>query len=370
MATTAHPLQRSRWPLILIALLLLLAGGWAGLWYYAAGKVETTLAGWKEREARAGRVYNCASQSVGGFPFGIEVKCTDVAAEISRPPFALKARQFRVTARVYEPTLLTTEFTGPLTLAEPGQPAGFVANWRHAQAQMHGLPIAPEGATVAVDQPTVERADDRQSLFKAARVDLRGRMLEGTARANPVIEVTARFAQASAPTVHAVLELPLDADITAVLRGLKDFGPKPLPERFREIQAAGGRIEVVNARVQQGETIAVANGALGLTPNGRLNGQLRVTVANLDRLLPALGLGRDAPPQPSSGRVGAALDRLPPSLGNFARQNAAPALAAGLALFGQATELEGRRAHILPLRFNDGAVSLGPIPLGQTPPLF
>jgi hypothetical protein len=65
-----------------------------------------------------------------------------------------------------------------------------------------------------------------------------------------------------------------------------------------------------------------------------------------------------------------ALDRLAPGLGNIARQNAGPALVAGLAFIGQPTELEGKRAIMLPLRFSDGAVSLGPIPLGQTPPLY
>ena len=32
---------------------------------------------------------------------------------------------------------------------------------------------------------------------------------------------------------------------------------------------------------------------------------------------------------------------------------------------GQPTELEGQRAVMLPLRFNDGMVSLGPLPLGS-----
>ena len=41
-----------------------------------------------------------------------------------------------------------------------------------------------------------------------------------------------------------------------------------------------------------------------------------------------------------------------------------------LGVRGEQTELEGKRAVRLPLRFNDGAVSLGPIPLGQIAPLF
>jgi hypothetical protein len=65
-----------------------------------------------------------------------------------------------------------------------------------------------------------------------------------------------------------------------------------------------------------------------------------------------------------------ALDRLMPGLGNVARKNAAPMIAASVNLMGQATELEGKRAVMLPLRFDDGLVSLGPLKLGATPPLF
>ena len=139
------------------------------------------------------------------------------------------------------------------------------------------------------------------------------------------------------------------------------------------MQAAGGRIEIVRARVQQADTIAVAEGALGLTPAGRLDGELRLTVAKLEKLLPALGLDRmlareNASPQVNSAFL--ALDRLLPGLGNVARQNAGPALVAGINMMGQPTELEGQRAVTLPLRFNDGAVSLGPLLIGSMPPLF
>ena len=55
-----------------IALLLLVAalfGGWSWFWYYAAGKAEATIDGWRAREAKAGRIYECGSQTIGGFPF-------------------------------------------------------------------------------------------------------------------------------------------------------------------------------------------------------------------------------------------------------------------------------------------------------------
>jgi hypothetical protein len=369
--------RRRRWPWLALGLLIVVAALWSVAWHYATGTVERTIAGWKEREARAGRVYTCASQTIGGFPFGIEVRCADAGAELrsNQPPLALKAKDILVHAQVWQPTRLTSNVIGPLAISEPGAPPTLVANWQRAQSTVHGLPVAPERVDILLDQPALDHAAGSESrrIFTATRLELNGRMLEGSATDNPVIEVILKLAAGVAPGLHPATANPIDADVTAVLRGLKDFRPKPWPARFRELQAAGGRIEVHNARLQQGETVAVANGVLGLSPRGRLDGQLRLTVANLEALVPALGLDRLLAPRQQPNQLSAtfgALDRLAPGLGRVAQQNAGPALVAGLSFIGQPTDLEGRRAITLPLRFSDGMVSLGPIQLGQTAPLF
>jgi hypothetical protein len=75
----------------------------------------------------------------------------------------------------------------------------------------------------------------------------------------------------------------------------------------------------------------------------------------------------------SEGDLGAkldSLDRILPGLGRLARKNAAPGIVAGLGALGQGTTLEGKPAVTLPLRFTDGQILLGPIPVGRVPPLF
>jgi hypothetical protein len=278
----------------------------------------------------------------------------------------------RVSAHLWQPTVLTTGLTGPLTIADPGQPPAISANWRHAQITVHGLPTSPQNASIELIEPVVDRTAGA-NLFKAGRLDLNGRLVSGTVQDNPVIEMVLKLAAASAPSWHPAAATPVDADITALLRGLKDFAPKPWPARFRELQAAGGRIEIANARLQQRDTIAVANGALALSPAGRLNGELRLTIANLEQFLPTLGLDQMLSQEQASPKVNnalGALDRIMPGLGNVARKNAAPMIAASINLMGQPAELEGKRAVMLPLRFDDGLVSLGPLKIGATPPLF
>jgi len=371
----AYSVPRRRWPLVLLIVLIAFGGLWAGAWYYGAGVADRTIAGWKAREAKAGRVYTCASQTITGFPFSIDIHCADPGADFrsNQTPVALKAKDMLITAHIWQPTVLTTDFVGPLTIAEPNQETQITATWQWAQTQVHGLPTSPEDVSIKVEQPLVNRAGDSQNLFKADRLDLDGRLVSGSVHDHPVIEAVLKLVAATAPYWHPAAATPVDADITAVLRGLKDFSPKPWRARFRELQAAGGKIEITKARVQQRDTVAVASGALGLSPAGRLNGELRLTVANLESLMPTLGLDRllsQERASPQLNKTFNALDRIMPGLGNVARQNAGPMITAGIAMMGEPAELEGKRAVTLPLRFDDGMASLGPIKLGMTPALF
>jgi len=358
----------------MLVLFVVLIGGWSWLWHYAAGQAEIAIDGWRAREAKSGRVYTCGSQSIGGYPFRIEVNCDKAAAlfRSNQPPVEIKTSGMLIAAQIYQPNLLITEFQGPLTIADPGKSPSIVANWKLGQSSVRGTPSAPERVSLVFDGPVVDRINGgtRENLLHARRIEIHGRIVEGSAASYPVIEIVTRLTRAAAPTLHPAASHPIDADIVALLRGLKDFSPKPWPVRFREMQAAGGRIDITQARVQQGETIAVGSGSLSLNANGRLDGQLRVTVAGLEPFLASINAEQAVQASPEMDKVAGALDRLLPGLGGVARQKASSNLSLGINLLGEQTTLEGKRAVTLPLRFDDGSVFLGPIKFGNTPALF
>jgi len=367
--------QRNRRYIGMLVLFVALIGGWSWFWHYAAGRAEVAIAGWRAREAKAGRIYNCGTQSIGGYPFRIEVDCDNASAVFrsNQPPVEIRTAGLLVAAQVYDPELLITEFRGPLSIADPGKPPSIVANWKLGQSSVRGTPAAPQRVSLVFDGLVLDRVSGGapQDLLHANRIELHGRLVGGTASDHPVIEIVTRLRQAAVPALHPAAAHPLDADITAVLRGLNDFSPKPWPARFREIQAAGGRIDITQARVQQSDTIAVGDGNLALNANGRLEGQLRVTVAGLESFLASINAGPAVQASPDMDKMAGALDRLLPGLGGVARRQATNTnFALGLTILGQQTVLEGKRAVTLPLRFDDGAVFLGPIRIGDTPALF
>lgn len=364
----------SRRYIVLIVLVALLIGGWSAFWTVAVGKAEIMLEGWRAREAKAGRTYTCGTEEFGGYPFRFEFRCRDAAAQVrsSRVAFDVKTRGVTVVSQIYEPTLLIGEYQGPLSVSSPGGPAELVLNWELFQSSVRGTPARPERVSLALDRPALDVVDNGtpRPALRAERLELHGRMIEGMVTHKPVIEVALRTNGAFAPGVRGLSLQPVDAVVDMVFRGLNDFAPKPWPERFREIAANGGKIDVTEARVVQGETLAVGSGALTISAAGRLQGQLRLTVAGLEPFLKSIDAQKLVQTSPSVDKLASALDRLSPGLGQAAKQQVGANLSAGINMLGQQTTLEGRPAVTLPLRVDEGRVYLGPIPVGETPPLF
>jgi hypothetical protein len=365
---------RRRWPIwAALGAVILLAALWSGLWYVSASIADRTLAGWVEREAAAGRVYSCGSQAIGGFPFSITAECTDATAEIgnSQPPYSVGAKALSFVAEVYRPTRLVGDVSGPLTIAANGQPPSLTANWSRARIAVSGTPPYPDALSIDLDAPHLDRLGGGESLFNAKVANFHGRIAEGSPRDHPVIGMTLHLTGASAPGINRMLGQPLDGDVDAIIRGLSDLSPKPWADRLREIQAAGGGIEIKSFRLTQADAIAVGTGTLGLNPDGKLNGVIRVAIVGIERIVPRLGIDRliGQGLDQLSGSSGT-LDRLVPGLSETIRETANASVIDNLKKMGEPTSIDNRPAILLPLRFVNGTVYLGMVRIGEMPALF
>ncbi len=381
--TRAAPRRRGRTLLRLTFLVVVLAAGWCALWYYAASVANNTLAGWVEREAAAGRVYNCGSEAISGFPFRIQVRCSEASATLKtvQPPFAVGASDVTFTAQVYHPTLLVGEVTSPVTVRATGETApSFVATWSLGRLSVSGFPPNPDSVSVDFDRLHLDHGTGASAVmwFAADNAALHARIIAGAANNKPVIDTVLHFSSAVAPTLHPVAADPLQADIEIVIRGLKDLSPKPLAERFREMQANGGSIEIRALRLERTDAVVVGGGTVTVNEHGRLDGAVNVAVVGIENIVPLLGIDRligqgidrmtGSSGQPGQGL--AALDRLVPGLSGVVRQGATASVIDNLKKMGQQTEIDKKPATVLPLRFSDGSVYLAMIRVGSIPPLF
>ncbi len=376
------------------AILVLLGVVWSGFWYWSTTAAEATITAWRAREAEAGRVYGCATTNFGGYPFRIEVDCAEPSVEDRASALSVRARNLAAVAQLWDPTLVIGEIAGPLMVAPLGGSPTATLDWALAQASLRGMPGTPERLSIVVDKPNLAAVPPSKPLATAEHLEFHARFAAESGPGHQVLDLALDMRSATAPTLVAALgsfgplaSAATDLSFVAVLHGVSDLTPKPLAQKLREIQAANGRLDVTNARLQQGDLIATATGALGLTAGGTLTGELQLTVVNIGKLIPLLGIDRavaQAVPQETLTRFAPTLDRLMPGLGNVLRSRKvgdnAPGnganpdvntAAVGTAVLGgRQTELEGQRAVTLTLRFDDGVASLGPFKLGQIPPLY
>jgi hypothetical protein len=365
--STYPPVRRRRWPLfVAFILVVLLAIAWTAFWFYAADRAQTEIAAWRAHERQAGRLQDCGSQAIGGYPFRIEVRCGAASFELKgTSTLQLKLPLALLAVQVYDPKLLIGEFTGPLEIFEPGRPPSAVVDWKLAQASVRGLPAGIERASLVLAAPIVRDAG-AAVLFQAEQAELHGRQAGDSTPSNPAIETVLRLSSAVADKLHPLAAKPIDAEIATVLRGVDDISPMPWPMRLKQWQARDGRLEIIKAKLVQEDIVATGSGTITLTARGGLDGNLQVTVVGIEKILKMFDIERIM----SEGQIGAtlsALDRLVPGLGGIARQNAAPGLVAAL---GQRTVLDGKPAVAFPVRFVDGTVFLGPFQVGVVPPLF
>ena len=294
--------RRSRWIVAPLLLVLVLAAAWTGFWFYAARAADRMIAAWIEREAKVGRVYTCASRTIGGYPFRIEARCTDPIVELrgGTAPIVIKARQILAVAQVYQPDLVIAEVTGPMTVTEPGERRRWPATGlccrracgacRRRSSASHWWCRARSWNGRARRMP--------EPVMRAERIEFHVRRSSNPRQRQARLRSRGARRGGLVPAWPALAARPLNAEATAVLSGVSDLSPMPVAARLREWQSAGGRLAITAIRLQQGDAVAVAKGDLGLSPRGRLDGALTITAAGFDELARMLGL-----PTPRKGGV-------------------------------------------------------------------
>jgi hypothetical protein len=319
---------------------------------------------------------------------------------------SIRAHNLAAIAQVWDPTLVIAEIAAPVTVAPLDGAPNAAIDWTLAQASLRGTPRAPERLSVVIEKPVMKQApaapppSEAAPLAKAEHLELLARFSPESQPSRAVLDLKLDAKGFMAPALvtlgapfGALATAPLDASINAVVQGAADGAPKPLPQQLRDLAAGYGRIEITKARLQQGDLIATLSGPLAVTERGTLNGEFQLVVVNFAKLVPLLGIDRTVAqfvPQDTINRFAPTLDRFLPGLGNILRSGgggggggggaagnaggnsnaAANAAALGaVALGGHETEFEGQRAVALTMRIDDGAVYLGPLKVGQIPPL-
>jgi hypothetical protein len=269
--------------LLIAAMLALLAGGgYAAYWLETAREIEAAVPAWAEAQRTEGYALQWQGLTVGGFPFAFRVHVAGAVLHAARPiPYDARADILTAAASPFD--LRTWRVAAPdgVALGAPSLLAGLDA------AAFAGS-VALGGGTIVIAL-TAHEITGNGSLrgFAADAFDAQlGLPQRGSTSRDTALTLSARLQQAMLPTIPAPLSRRLDAlSLTATVQGPWESGG------FRRAlvawRDAGGTIEVANAHVEWGGTIADLTGTLALDAAMQPEGAMTASVVGADKAVDA-----------------------------------------------------------------------------------
>jgi len=202
-----------------LAVFVTIALLWSGGWYYASQTARATIDGWRAREAKLRPLLRVRVETIGGYPFRIEVGCGDPNAEwrSNQPPLAVKLKDLEIAAQIYDPTLLNIDFTGPLVAGSPamprrGPPRGTVDKRAYVACLPRQSAHRASSTKLAFARVTGGRTD---VLAQADHIELHGRVVASSANDSPGSRSYCALAVATAPTLHPLAAEPVNGEANA-----------------------------------------------------------------------------------------------------------------------------------------------------------
>lgn len=306
--------------------------GWTAFWWVLADRAESGIDTLLAAGARAGLSVECADRRIGGYPFRLDVTCAASSAEDESRGWSGRIEGLRTAALLYRPGHVIAEVIAPVVIEPAAGAPPVTLDWTLGRASVNLRRTGMERVSVAVDG---FRARAGAGEIVASHAEAHARPAPDGVEA---LDVGLAIDDARLGGNAATFDLTFSA------RPL--IPPTALAVGAFDIEAEGLAVSGIDLRLSSGAVAARVEGALSVAPDGLLGGALDVRLAGAD----------DAP---------ALLAELP-------REFAGPAgaLIGTVLALGTADRLDDRPARRVRLTFENGAARMGPITLGEVPPLF
>jgi len=302
----------------IIAVLAIALSAW---WMVASRQAASAMDQWLTRESQAGREWDCNDRAIRGYPFRIELECPVLNFKAKDGAVAsVNAGRVLAIWQIYQPSLIIVEFDRVLGITfRSGATRELKTSSLRMSLHFDALDLPDRLALVGeqVDMPNV---------FSSANLEVH--ILRGGEMAEPndlrlYVESQNTLIEGLKRNDAKPMNIMADARASegAVLYA---HGAGSVLDRWRE---AGGKLHINGVKMTRGEGELQMKGTLALDEAHRLNGKVDLKADGFSDLLDAIGLK-----------------------------------AGGFTL--------NAKSLSLPLAIERGKLFLGPLKVGELPPLY
>jgi hypothetical protein len=264
----------SIWRALLPALLVLvLAVGWSGYWFWLSGAARHLFDGEKRRLADRGVTVQCGEENWGGFPFRMEFDCAQAHFASANDGLIARAETGNLLAvmQAYDFRRVAALIDGPTTVT-PRDGAPVILEHQRILAAFHRLGDGENRLSIEI--PTLRIADLGSATI--ANIHLRNRGVDtlDIAASGDGIQVAHEEAKITLDNMAIEASLPLSLFQTS--------------DPLRRAAETGATLTITRASITRGALIISGEGNFTVTPQGHLDGTLKTVVNDLDQFIQAL----------------------------------------------------------------------------------
>ncbi|HTV32566.1 MAG TPA: DUF2125 domain-containing protein [Methylocella sp.] len=327
------------------AFLLVIAVAWSIFWFFVSRQTAAAVDHWLAQEERLGRNWSCPDRKIGGYPFKIEISCSDLAfsGRIAGAVMTGSVRGFQATSPLLRRDDLLVRLEPPFDATTEDGTVDMSLDWKDLYVQLEGPPGAYEQLVLAgTDVQLQGRAADLPPL-DGHFSELRSHLSLAQDRNDNSYDFTFAVNDGVLPALGQILNMQdsLYVQLGGTLSQVPAGNVQTFADFLEQWRAAKGHLDIASARLRSGGVQFEATGGLDLDPQHRLNGKLDAVLAGFDKV--------------------------------FRQLNLDPGLfAAGKGLAGILGKGSGTPGRLdLPVGFSAGQVLLGHVPTPfQIPPLY
>ena len=325
---------------VMVVLVALVSGAWfAGAAVYRAGLDEA-----RRALAAEGVTLACDAEELTGFPARFEWRCARLGLSFANGA-RMEGEALTTVSMVWNPFFTIAEWQGPFATQSAGGFAASIdsdllrASLRLTGGLSDGLRVQRLSAVL---DPFGVRVDG------AAQPIVRGRQAEFHLR-EPMAQGEARPDDLQAALVLLGLESlflsgvnQIDMSVTGVVNELAAVRARSLAGALRDWVARSGAVDDLETRLRLDAHAINLDGDGQLAADGALSFDGAIATNDVPALVELMGVDAGG---------------------------SASAITAGASFFGRQTTIGEDPATELPLTIERGRVRIGPVPLGQLPPI-
>ena len=331
--------SRGKWPFIIIGgIVLFVIIGWSVFWIFISNQVERMVDGTIAEFSRQGPTPKCENISIGGYPFRLSVECESLSIIAENQTLAT-AKELRGVALIYNPTHLIFEVDSPLSL-NPGisTVSTINADWDLVQAS---LDFSDFDFSFVIDSANISMGNEVE-LLSMGKFEAHGRF-QDTAEVKG-IDFNLKVRDFLPNTTALDIEVPGEVDVGIHIPVEENFLRGPGQNVFAKFVDQGGEVHLNQTRIAIAEIEVDLSAKVNINNEGYLSGNLGLWVAGTDKLIRIIQ-------SYAPSEISQIMEILPK------------------VILGFPTKVKNGISGVeLPVRINNGAVSLGILPIGVIPP--